>query len=38
MLDRTKPDMPIDEATPVAAFLLDTQKRLGLTITGDRRA
>jgi hypothetical protein len=38
VLDRTKPDIPSDEATPVAALLLDAQKRLGLTITGDRRA
>ena len=38
VLDRSKPDIPGDEATPVAALLLDAQKRLGLTVTGDRRA
>ena len=38
VLDRIEPCMPGDAATPVAALLLDAQKRLGLTVMGERRA
>ncbi len=37
LLDSIEPQKPGDEAIPVAALLLDAQKRLGLTITGERR-
>lgn len=37
LLDRIEPQKLGDEAIPVAALLLDAQKRLGLTITGERR-
>lgn len=38
VLDRIEPRKPGDEATPVAALLLDAQKRLDLTVTGERRS
>jgi hypothetical protein len=37
LLDRVEPPQPDDEAVPVAELLLDSQKRLGLSVTGERR-
>lgn len=37
-LDRIEPRKFDDGATPVASLLLDAQKRLGLTVAGDRQA
>ena len=37
VLDRIEPRKPGDDVVPVAALLLDAQKRLGLTVTGERR-
>lgn len=38
VLDRIEPRKLDDDATPVASLLLDAQKRLGLTIAGERKA
>ena len=37
VLDRFEPNFPGGEATPAAALLLDAQRRLNLTVTGERR-
>ena len=37
LCDKAKPSAAADDATPIAALILDSQKKLKLTVTGERK-